>query len=124
MAQAQSLSDDLDENYALFILHALELGCVWALESAEGFALCPSVENEERDVLPMWSQPEFAELHAQDEWSAYKVVPISTEELLDEWLPGMHGDLALVGVNWNQEMEGLEVEPLDLLEDIDSAREE
>lgn len=46
-------------------------------------------------------------------------MPISLEEFLDDWLPGMHEDVILVGVNWNGEMEGAEVEPLDLLEDVD-----
>jgi len=48
-------------------------------------------------------------------------VPISLEELIDDWLPGMHGDLILVGVNWNEALEGTEIEPLDLVEEIDKA---
>lgn len=119
MAEQVVLGDDAEENVELFIFDAIETGCVWVLESDEGFALCPSVDNEELDVMPMWSQPEFAKLHVQDEWKGYQVVPIAVEELLDEWLPGMHGDLILVGVNWNAALEGAELEPLDLLEEID-----
>jgi len=118
------LGDDIEQNYDAFIEDALATGCVWALEGADGFALCPSVDNEEIDVLPLWSQPEFAEVHCQDEWADYEVVPIALEELLDEWLPGLHTDTVLVGVNWNTAMEGAEVEPLDLLEDIDGDEED
>ena len=114
-----ALTDDLEENFDLFIAHAIDTGCVWALESDEGFALCPSVDNDELDVMPLWSQPEFAELHCRDEWADYEVVPIALDELMDDWLPGMHGDLMLVGVNWNEALEGLEIEPLDLVEEID-----
>ncbi len=39
----------------------------------------------------------------------------SLEEFLDEWLTGMHADEVLVGVNWDQELEGGELEPLDML---------
>ncbi len=119
MSDQYTLSDDVEDNFDLFIANAIDTGCVWALKSEEGFALCPSVDNEELDVMPLWSQPEFAETHCRDEWGDYEVVPIALEELLDEWLPGMHGDLMLVGVNWNAALEGIEIEPLDLVEEID-----
>ncbi len=115
----ERLTDDLDENYDRFIIEALETGCVWGLENSEGWALCPANSSDDVDVLPLWSQPEYAQLHVADEWKEYKVVPISLEELLDEWLPGMHEDVLLVGPNWNSDMEGDEIEPLDLLEDFD-----
>jgi hypothetical protein len=113
------LGDNFDENYAQFIEDAIATGCVWGLESDEGFALCPSVDNDNRDVLPLWSQPEYAQPHAAGEWAEYRVVPIALEELLEDWLPGMHDDLTLVGPNWNSQLEGDEVEPLDLLEDFE-----
>lgn len=125
------LGEDLDENYDRFLDEAIATGCVWGLESEEGWALCPANNNAELDVMPLWSQPEYAQLHVVGEWSAYKVVAIALEELLDDWLPGMHEDVTLIGPNWNGELEGDEVEPLDLLEDFDelvsspeSAREE
>lgn len=114
-----SLGDDFDENYDIFIADALETGCVWGLENSEGWALCPAFANSDLDVMPLWSQPEYAQLHCREEWADYQVVPISLEELLDDWLPGMHEDLLLVGPNWNNDLEGLEVEPLDLVEDVD-----
>lgn len=121
---SETLSDDFDRNYALFIEEAMATGCVWGLESEEGFAVCASVVNEEQDVMPLWSQPEYAQVHVEGEWASYKVVPIALEELLDDWLPGMHDDLALVGPNWNAEMQGDEIEPLDLLEDFDQHMED
>ncbi|WP_188150749.1 DUF2750 domain-containing protein [Teredinibacter waterburyi] len=118
------LSDDFEENYRLFIEEALETGCVWGLENDEGWALCPANSNAELDVMPLWSQPEYAKAHCVEEWSSYVPVPISLEELLDDWLPGMHEDVLLVGTNWDASLEGLEVEPLDLLEDVDEAVED
>jgi hypothetical protein len=118
---AQLLGDDLDENYERFLAEAIATGCVWGLESDQGWALCPANQNPELDVMPLWSQPEYAQLHVADEWAAYKVVPIALEELLDDWLPGMHEDVTLVGPNWNSDLDGDEVEPLDLLEDFDES---
>jgi len=114
-----TLSDDFDENYERFIQDAISTGCVWGLESADGWAVCPALQNEELDVMPLWSQPEFAEIHCRDEWNGYKAVPIALEELLDDWLPGMHEDLVMIGTNWDASLEGLEIEPLDLLEEVD-----
>lgn len=112
------LGDDFDENFDLFVEEALATGCVWGLESEQGWAICPSVTNDELDVMPLWSQPEYAQAHVTGEWSHYQVVPISLEELLDEWLPGMHEDVSLVGPNWNADLEGDEIEPLDLLQEF------
>lgn len=113
------LSDDFDENYERFLDEAIATGCVWGLESEEGWALCPTNANPELDVMPLWSQPEYAQLHVEGDWADYKVVAIALEELLDDWLPGMHDDVTLVGPNWNAQLEGDEMEPLDLLEEFD-----
>ena len=115
---SNQLGDDFDANFDLFVEEALATGCVWGLESEQGWAICPSVTNDELDVMPLWSQPEYAQVHVVGEWSQYQVVPISLEELLDEWLPGMHEDVSLVGPNWNADLEGDEVEPLDLLQEF------
>ncbi len=112
---------DLDEIYDEFIANAIEMGCVWGLEGDEGWALCPSAGNVEVDVMPLWSDPDAAKRQCCDEWGQYTPVPISLEELLDEWLPGMHEDVLLVGIDWSTSLDGEEVEPLDLLEDIDKA---
>ncbi len=112
------LGEDFDHNYELFIEESLATGCVWGLQSEEGWALCPSAQNGEIDVMPLWSQPDYAQVHAVEEWSHYKVVPISLEELIDDWLPGLHEDLTLIGPNWNADLEGDELEPLDLLEEF------
>jgi hypothetical protein len=119
----EGLGQDLDENYERFIVEAIETGCVWGLENGEGWAMCPSVGSEEISVMPLWSQPEFAQVHCKEEWASYKPIPIALEELLDDWLPGMHGELVLVGINWDAALEGEEVEPLDVLEDVDQAAE-
>lgn len=118
---SDSVGEELDEIYEAFIQQSIGTGCVWGLEGEEGWALCPSANNDDIDTMPLWSDAELAKVHCRDEWSQYQVVPISLEELLDEWLPGMHEDVVLVGIDWNSEMEGEEVEPLDLLEDIDKA---
>jgi len=114
------LSDNIEENIDRFIVEAIATGLVWGLEGEDGWAVCPSERNEELDVMPFWSQEEFAQQHCESDWAVYKPVAIALEEFLDDWLPGLHEDLILVGVNWNGELEGDELEPLDLLEDFEA----
>jgi hypothetical protein len=120
IATIDPLSSDLSENFDRFIVEALELGCVWGLQGKDGWALCSSSEHDDVDVIPFWSQEQFAALHCVDDWADYQVVPLDLEEFLEDWLPGMHDDVLLVGVNWNGELEGEEIEPLDLLEEFES----
>jgi hypothetical protein len=113
------LSDDISENFDRFIVEVIENGCLWGLEGPEGWALCASEKYSDSDVMPIWCQREFSERHCREEWSEYKPVAIDLEEFLDDWLPGMHDDVLLVGVNWDENLEGDETEPLDLLEEFE-----
>ena len=115
----QSLSEDFEENLQRFFTEAADCGCVWGLEGDQGWALAPSEKYSETEVMPFWSQPEFAQIHCKDEWRDYQPVAVSLEEFLEDWLPGMHNDVYLVGINWNAELEGLEMEPLDLLTEFE-----
>ena len=117
--EIEPLGDDFEENCDRFLPEAVDQGCVWALEGDEGFALCESERHEDVDVMPFWSQREFAEAHIAEDWADYKVVPVDLEEFMDDWLTGMHEDLLLVGINWNADLEGEEMEPLDLLEQLE-----
>ncbi len=116
----EALSPNSEDNFDRFIVEALETGCVWGLEGPDGWALCPSEQYSETDVMPFWTQPEFAQAHCAGDWAEYKAIAVSVEEFLEQWLPGMHDDVYLVGINWAKDMEGEEVEPLDLLEEFES----
>ncbi len=71
-------------------------------------------------VIPFWSEQKLAEELCSEEWSVYKPVAIAMEEFLDDWLTGMHEDVHRAGINWNHDLEGQELEPLDLLEEFES----
>jgi|TARA_B110000503_G_scaffold143583_1_gene246031 hypothetical protein len=117
----EPLSDDLQENLDRMIVESLENGCVWGLQDAEeNWALVGSTDSDTIDVIPFWSNEEFAQALCNGDWDIYKPVPIEMGEFLDEWLPGMHSDVLMVGVNWTPDLEGQEMEPLDLLEEFES----
>jgi hypothetical protein len=118
------LTDNNENNYTQFFTDAISMGCVWGLESEEGWAQCESEKYKDTPVIPFWSQPEYAECHRKNEWAKYQVVAISLEEFLDDWLTGMHEDVLLVGVNWGESLEGEDFEPLDILHEFEKALSE
>ena len=115
------VSDDMQENLDRLIVECLENGCVWGQQdTSDNWALVGSTENDSIDVMPFWSDQRLAQALCSGDWDIYRPVAIELEEFLDDWLPGMHTDVLMVGVNWNEALEGQEMEPLDLLEEFES----
>ncbi|MBB1487113.1 DUF2750 domain-containing protein [Oceanospirillum sediminis] len=115
------LTDNLDDNHALFVEEIRFNGELWSLESDDGWVVVDSEEFEDTDVMPFWSDKDDAEAHCVGEWSDYQVSKIEIEEFVQEWLPELDEDGVLVGTNWNSELEGLEVEPKSLAENLAGA---
>lgn len=109
-----TLGEDEDANYQLFLQQVQQTGQIWGLYSEDGWALCPSVEFEDTEVFPFWSDERYAAALCTEEWSVYKPKVITLEDFATEWLPGIHEDNAMVGPNWDTEMSGVEMEPEDL----------
>jgi hypothetical protein len=121
-----SLTNDHDQNYELFLEQAVDTGVVWGLTVDQGsngeediqFAICNSADVEGIDVMPFWSSESFAKSAGRDEWSSYQALPIDLDDFIDNWLPGLQKDGFLVGVNWTEQLEGNEEQPLDLSLDL------
>lgn len=116
MSQEQSIS--LRECYDSFIDDVLDSEIIWGLSNSDGWALCDSNDFEGREVIPFWSSEKQALIACEDDWSDYQPTPIRFDEFIDAWLHGMHEDEVLVGINWDEELIGPEVEPLILIEDL------
>jgi len=105
------------EAHARFIAQVVEREHVWGLSTEDGFLACESDETEERAVLPFWSGAGDAKA-AQPEVENSAVDSVELFDFLFRWLPGMEDDDVLVGTNWTTTLEGKEVEPLDLQDEI------
>lgn len=108
------LTDNLDANFQLFIEEVRESGQVWGLRYGEDWVVCRSAEFEDADVMPIWSAEGDARLHCVDEWADYEPEVIELEEFLDIWINDLDEDDVLVGPNWNADLEGQELEPIEL----------
>ncbi len=113
------LGTNLDKNYDRFLLDAVDYGIIWGIVDESGeFAVSPSEEDDEIDVMPFWSSEEYAADVCVDEWSIFTPEAIELDDFIDNWLPGLQKDRILVGINWNKDLDGYEVEPLTLAEDL------
>jgi len=112
------LSDDIQENHDLFVNRVRETGVVWGLKADEDWAVCESNEYEDQLVFPFWSDEADASVHCADEWEAYSPASIALDDFAQSWLVGINEDEGLVGTNWDADLVGMEVEPLDLAEEL------
>jgi hypothetical protein len=106
-----------EEAHSRFIADVVEGEHVWGLSTQDGFLACESDETDDRAVLPFWSGADDARA-AQPEVESSEVDSIELFDFLFRWLPGMEDDDVLVGTNWTPDLEGKEVEPLDLQDEI------
>ena len=106
-----------EEAHARFLADVIKEEHVWGLSTQDGFLACESDETEDRAVLPFWSGAEDAQA-AQPEVENSEVDSVELFDFLFRWLPGMDDDDVLVGTNWTVTLEGEEVEPLELQDEI------
>ncbi|RYY98944.1 MAG: DUF2750 domain-containing protein [Chitinophagaceae bacterium] len=107
--------------HPVFVARIIETGVVWALRSDEGFATSESDEYEDVEVLPFWSEEAAAAALARDEWAGFAPEALPLAEFLEKWLPGLHSEDVVVGIDWDEEMTGTEAEPLDIAREIAAA---
>ncbi len=112
------MSDDFRIHYERFIDQANELEIVWNLQSNDGFAICESSEFDDNQVMPFWSLENDAQAACVDDWKHYKPNPVRIDDFIDAWLHGMDEDEMYVGINWSSELEGAEIEPVMVIEDL------
>lgn len=111
------LISDLNDNHRRFVERVKESGVVWGLKAEDGWAICPSNEHD-CNVMPFWSDEAYARRCAVKEWSGHTPTAIDIDSFIDHWLRGMHEDGMLVGTNFNADMAGLEVEPIDIAKEL------
>lgn len=106
------------ENHRRFVERVVEKEEVWGLRTDEGWVICDSNEFEDRQVMPFWSDRASAQRVATDEWESCEPSSIPIEDFIELWLRGMDEDGVLVGTNWDDELNGNEIEPADLAEEL------
>ena len=103
LKNAEKFVEDVTESLTLYGL----------FDESEGWANCHAHDNADADAVYLfWSDKKEAKKLQSDEWANYKVTPIELGVFLDSWLDGMQSQKVFAGVNWNEELYGLEIEAM------------
>ena len=108
-----------------FISRVAASETVWYLRSDQGTAFCESNDfttddDEPVTVLLFFSDEAYARRCQKAQFDDHTIESMPLFDFLFRWLPGMSGDGLMAGPNWNHELVGLELDPLELREHIDS----
>ncbi|MCG6202656.1 DUF2750 domain-containing protein [Psychromonas antarctica] len=79
----------------------------------EGWANCQPHDNKDAQAVYLfWSEPALAEKLQNEEWVNYKVQTIPLSVFFESWLDGMQKQQVFAGVNWDENLYGLEIEAM------------
>jgi hypothetical protein len=94
------------------IKHTQEL---WALQdkTSDGWVILDSINFEDTDVMPLWSNAQLAKDHCIDEWQDYVPKAITVSDWLEFWVEDLAQDNVVIGIEWREGGEYLEVELAD-----------
>lgn len=106
-----------------FVKKVSEKGIVYALKTNEGYATSSSHELEDEkgnpvEIICFWSDISIAKSCIENEWSEYEVCELNLSDFLENWCIGMSNDGLLIGTNFDKNLFGYEIEPLDLVLEI------
>lgn len=95
-----------------FIAQVKTTQTLWALQdqASEGWVVLDSINFEDTDVMPIWSSEELAQAHCIDEWQGYIPMAIPLADWLEFWLEDLAEDKVLIGVEWQDGGEYIELE--------------
>lgn len=106
------LTADIQANSELFVTETQESLVVWGLCNEDGDWLSvESSEFEDSEVMPFWSNGIDAKVHCVEEWAEFLPMELPLDVFVEDWMITLSEDGVLVGLNWNANLEGVEIEP-------------
>ncbi len=103
-----------------FLHTVIETGSVYGLSKLKqsGWAYCPS-NQEETVVLLFFSTKEGERVCQKNGWEKYHLIRLDLDVFTDGWLPNMIQDGLHCGLNWDASLQGLELNPENVLEELE-----
>lgn len=103
---------DNNTHFANFITQVKSTQRFWALhdQATDGWVILDSINFDNTDVMPLWSTESLAKSHCTEEWQAYVPVMISVADWLEFWVEDLAEDNIMIGIDWHDDEEYVEVE--------------
>lgn len=110
----------MDTNLTAFINEITKTETIYCLEDKNGIAFSESIQfkndnNEPVPVICFWSNAALAKNCCVDGWESYQLNSMCLSTFIEDWLVQIYNDSLIVGVNFDANMNGIEVDPIDLI---------
>ena len=85
---------------------------LWALQDkeSEDWVVLDSINFENTDVMPLWSEQSLANQHCTQEWANYVPAQISLRDWFEFWIEDLNSDGVIIGINWPEDGDCTELE--------------
>lgn len=103
--------------YKTFVEKAAANRSVWGLKGKGGWANAETSGDADA-VIPFWNDRAQAKACARDDWKGFLPTEILLADFLENWCIEMAENDTQAGINWNAQMQGVEVDAIDLAMDI------
>lgn len=102
----------------LFLNDVKPTQMLWGLQDkkSEDWVVLDSLQFEETEVMPLWSTQVLAQLHCVEEWKDYLAAPISLADWFEFWVDDLLADNVVIGLNWGDEGDDVEIDLAELTE--------
>lgn len=100
------------EALSLFLNDVKPTQTLWALQDkeSEDWVVLDSLQYEETEVMPLWSTEALAKVNCIEEWKDYVAAPISLADWFEFWVDDLLEDNVVIGLNWGDESNDLEID--------------
>jgi len=103
-----------------FVKTIVKKGKVYSIENEEGIAsadamLFETEEGQPKGMIFFWSEKRLAQAQCTAEWSTYEPKEIKLSDFLENVCIGLYTDKHIIGTNFDSELIGYEIEPLELI---------
>lgn len=103
-----------------FINTLLKTNIVYVLEDKNGIASLPSIffNDDNKTAVPVicfWSDHKEARTASNLHWKHCNLSEICLVSFIEDWLINLYNESLIAGLNFNEELDGYEIDPLDLM---------
>ncbi|WP_028115496.1 DUF2750 domain-containing protein [Ferrimonas senticii] len=109
---------NVDSNLSAFIKAVTENGHLWVLSDDNEYVVVDSIEFENTDVMPLFSSEQAAQALCIEDWAGYTVAKIALDDFFEQWLPSLDEDGVLIGIDWDAELTGAEIDPFTIAKEL------
>ncbi|WCM42206.1 DUF2750 domain-containing protein [Flavobacterium sp. CBA20B-1] len=106
-----------------FLNHIVQNNKVFIIEHKNEIAISQSLlftnnANEPVNVVCFWDNEDLAKACCVDIWRDYTPQEICLTTFIEDYLVNIYNESFIVGINFNDQMEGIEADPLDIISNI------